>query len=297
MSVEPTNLTFMVDGRRLHVACWGEPTAPAVMLIHGLRDHCRNWDALASVLSAGFRVIAPDLRGHGDSDWASADGYALSSYVADLADVAEALDLQHYAIVGHSLGGALGLRVASAYPDRVTAFAGIECIELPIHRDEIAEPKSYSIRLRQWIERRRTVPLREARYYPSADDCRDRMQKEQPSLARETVTHLASHAIACESGKGWRWKFDPRVRYRAPEDQRGSDLDDILDGVSCPVLLFYGDRSWIPVLPAHRLGRLKNYSVSHVEGGSHWLHHEFPERFASEVLTFLHQNCRTRPDA
>jgi pimeloyl-ACP methyl ester carboxylesterase len=297
MIPQPSSLSVFVEGRRLNVACWGDERAPAVMLIHGMRDHCRNWDALAAALSPDFRVIAPDLRGHGDSDWATADGYALSAYVADLAGIADALGLHRYAIVGHSLGGALGLRVAATFPDRVTAFIGIECIELPIHRDEGREPTPYPVRLRNWIERRQAVAKRDGRFYPSLEDARARMHSEQPSLPEATIAHLARHGVAYEHGRGWRWKFDPLVRHRPPEDQRGADLDEILDAIACPALLVYGDKSFVPFPGAARLARVKNHSISHFAGGSHWLHHEFAERFASEVHTFLHLNCRTSPDA
>ncbi|MEO0033304.1 MAG: hypothetical protein RIS94_3062 [Pseudomonadota bacterium] len=297
MTGSPASLSVFVDGRRINMAVWGDPSAPAVMLVHGLRDHCRSWARIAGALAAEFRVIAPDLRGHGDSDWAGADGYGLPAYVADLADIAAALDLQRYAIVGHSLGGAIGLRVAAAYPDKVAAFAGIECIELPIQRDEANQPVPYPRRVRQWIERRQAAVGRDARYYATVEDACARMQREQPTLSHDTIAHLARHATAFDQGKGWRWKFDPRVWRRAPEDQRGADLDEILEAAACPVLLAYGDASWVPLPCPARLARLKNHSISHFAGGSHWLHHEFRERFTSEVLAFLRANFRTIPNA
>ncbi|MBC2670596.1 alpha/beta fold hydrolase [Novosphingobium piscinae] len=297
MSASPTCLTVAVAGRRIHVATWGQPNAPVVMLIHGMRDHCRSWDWIAPVLAEHYRVIAPDLRGHGESDWAGSDGYALPGYVADIADVAQALGLDRYAIVGHSLGGAIGLRVTAAFPDRVVAFAGVECIELPIHRDEAREPTPYPQRLRQWLERRQAAAIHSIRHYPTLEDACARMQREQPDIPAATVRHLVEHATVCDAGLGWRWKFDPRVRLRAPEDQRASDLDEVLDAVTCPVLLFYGDAGWIPVPGAPRLSRLGQYRISHYPGGGHWLHHQFTGRFTAEVLAFLDANCRTTDHA
>ncbi|MEL0253103.1 MAG: alpha/beta fold hydrolase [Novosphingobium sp.] len=64
------------------------------MLIHGMRDHCRSWDWIAAVLAQKFRIIAPDLRGHGDSDWAGRDGYALPAVAADSAVVAVGCGLE-----------------------------------------------------------------------------------------------------------------------------------------------------------------------------------------------------------
>ncbi|WP_225008845.1 alpha/beta fold hydrolase [Novosphingobium percolationis] len=297
MSGSPSSHTVFIDGRRLNVTTWGEESAPAVILIHGMRDHSRSWDRVAHALAAEYRVIVPDLRGHGDSDWADSDGYALSAYVADIADIAEALALKRYAIIGHSLGGAIGLRVASAYPDQVKVFIGIECIELPIQRDEAAQPTPYPVRLRQWIERRQAAAGRDMRHYATVDDASARMQREQPTLSPEIIGELARHAVAFDLGKGWRWKFDPRVKRRAPEDQHGTDLDQLLDAVACPVLLAYGDASWVPLPGPARLAHLKNHAISHFAGGSHWLHHEFHERFVSEALAFLHENRRTFQNA
>jgi len=115
------------------------------------------------------------------------------------------------------------------------------------------------------------------------------MQREQPALDGETIHHLARHAVAFDQGKGWRWKFDPHIRTRAPEDQRGSDLNDCLDALSCLVLLAYGDAGWVPLPSAPRLARLKTHVLSHFPGGGHWLHHQFRERFTAEVLALLNQ--------
>lgn len=294
MSAAPETVTVPVAGRRVNVAIWGKSDALAVVLIHGMRDHCRSWDTVAAALSGQFRIIAPDLRGHGDSDWAGADGYSLAAYAADIADVTAALGLDEYAIVGHSLGGAIGLRVAAAFPDRVTSFVGIECVELPIQREEADVPVSYAVRLRQWLDLRQAAVKREGRFYPTPQSACERMQREQPDLPEATIGHLARHAILHEQGKGWRWKFDPWVRLRAPEDQRASDLDEVLEAITCPVLLCYGDKSWIPLPPAERLARLTNHSISLFAGGSHWLHHQFVERFAAQVRAHIEANHRMK---
>lgn len=297
MNQGPSNQSVYVDGRRLNIVAWGDEAAPAVILIHGMRDHARSWDHTARALAADYRVIVPDLRGHGDSAWAGSDGYALSAYVADIADIADALRLDRHAIVGHSLGGAIGLRVAAAYPDRITALVGIECIELPIQRDEIDHPTPYPRRLREWIARRQGTEGSHGRHYASIEEACTRMARKQPTLPPEIIQHLARHAVAFDQGRGWRWKFDPRVMRRAPEDQHGIDLDQILDAILCPTLLAYGDASWIPLPPPARLARLKDHSISHFSGGTHWLHHEFHERFNAEVLAFLNKNLRTSDHA
>ena len=63
----PTSHTYFSQRLRLHYTDWGNPDAPPMILIHGGRDHCRNWDWVAQELRDDWHIIAPDLRGHGDS--------------------------------------------------------------------------------------------------------------------------------------------------------------------------------------------------------------------------------------
>ena len=65
----PTSRIYFSQRLRLHYVDWGNPTAPPLLLVHGGRDHCRNWDWVATALRCDWHVLAPDLRGHGDSQW------------------------------------------------------------------------------------------------------------------------------------------------------------------------------------------------------------------------------------
>lgn len=272
---------------RINVSTWGDPSAPPVLLLHGLRDHSRSWDWTAQALASRYYLIAPDLRGHGDSDWTELEGYALSSYVLDLADVASAFGLERYAIVGHSLGGALGLRLAAIFPDKVMAATGVECIEMPIVRDERDAPKPNPRRLRDWIEQRQKNRLRARSGYASLDEARSRMMREQQLLDAETIDHLLRHGVRRDGQGAWHWKFDPNLLPRAPHDQFGYEQDQILDAIECPVLLHYGDAGWVPIPPAARLARLRNHRIIPFPGGTHWLHHEQREKFIRSVTEFL----------
>ena len=80
----PESRFFESQGLRLHYADWGNEAAPPLLLVHGGRDHCRSWDRIARSLQPHFHVLAPDLRGHGDSDWTKGGSYALTEYVYDL---------------------------------------------------------------------------------------------------------------------------------------------------------------------------------------------------------------------
>ena len=81
----PASHTYFSQRLRLHYVDWGNPDAPPLILMHGGRDHCRSWDWVALALRDRYHVIAPDLRGHGDSQWVIGSGYAMIDYVYDLA--------------------------------------------------------------------------------------------------------------------------------------------------------------------------------------------------------------------
>ncbi len=74
---EPEDCFYDSHGLRLHYADWGNQAAPPLILIHGGLDHCRTWDAVARELQPHFHIMAPDLRGHGDSEWAKGSSYSL----------------------------------------------------------------------------------------------------------------------------------------------------------------------------------------------------------------------------
>ncbi|WP_067862523.1 alpha/beta fold hydrolase [Nocardia shimofusensis] len=105
------------DGVRINVRELG--AGRPVLLIHGWSLSSAAWDRQIRVLAeAGYRVLAMDLRGHGGSD-APLDGYEIGSLTADAADVLATSEVTGAAVVGWSLGGMVGLRLAHDRPDLV----------------------------------------------------------------------------------------------------------------------------------------------------------------------------------
>src|SRR5215475_9475030 len=118
--------TFFSQRLRLHYVDWGNPTKPPLLLLHGGRDHCRNWDWAAAALRDDWHVLAPDLRGHGDSAWSTDGSYAIAGYIYDLAQLVHQQRLAPVTIVAHSLGGQIALRYAGLSPDTVARLVAIE---------------------------------------------------------------------------------------------------------------------------------------------------------------------------
>ena len=293
-SPEPRSFVVTVDGRRLHVVTRGDPTAPTIVLVHGMRDHARSWDWTGTALADHFHVIAPDLRGHGDSDRAGSCGYGMAAFVLDLACIVEELNLAQFALVGHSLGGAIALRFAGAFPEKVSALCAIEAIELPIVRAHRVKPQVFPRRLRRWIDDERARSIRLPKSYETIADAERRMAQAHPNFDGDTVKHLVAHGLTATPGGRWQWKHDNAARLRAPEDAEGRDLDEILAAIACPTLLAYGDASWIALPPQKRLDLIRNHHLVLFPGVSHWLHHEARSDFLKTLTTFLDDNIGGR---
>ena len=92
---QPTFQFYSSRGLRLHYCAWGDPKLPPLLLIHGMQDHSRTWDGLVGCYAGRYRVIAPDLRGHGDSEWSKGSTYHPLDYVYDLVTLIKELSLIH----------------------------------------------------------------------------------------------------------------------------------------------------------------------------------------------------------
>src|SRR6516162_4786041 len=104
----PTSRIFFSQRLRLHYVDWGNPGGSPLLLVHGGRDHCRNWDWVAGALRRDWHVLAPDLRGHGDSQWSPDGNYTIAGYLYDLAQ-----RMQRWIDEGRALSARLPRRYAS----------------------------------------------------------------------------------------------------------------------------------------------------------------------------------------
>ena len=286
MENEPVDLSshnYVSQRLRLHYLDWGNRNAPPVVLVHGGRDHCRNWDWVAADLRTDDHVITPDLRGHGDSEWSSDGQYPINSLVYDLAQLVEQLQLAPVTLIGHSLGGSICLRYAGVYPEKVAKLVAIEGLGFTPGSAEIP----LESRVRQWIEDQRSLAARQPKRYSSVDDATDRMRKANPHLSAEQAGHLAVHGVNRNEDGTYSWKFDNYIRSRSPSDEV-PDLPYLWARITCPVLLAYGTKSWASnPRDDGRLAYFMRGRVAVFEDAGHWLHHDSTAEFLRELRDFL----------
>ena len=284
----PTSNSFISQRLRLHYVDWGNPAAPPLLLIHGGRDHCRSWDWAAEELRKGWHVIAPDLRGHGDSQWSPDGNYEMSSFVYDLAQLVHQLDLAPVTIVSHSMGGNISIRYTGLYPENVRKLVAIEGLgpspAVQAKRDEIGIRQ----RFRQWIEDKRNAAGRLPRRYPTLETALERMKAENTYLTDEQARHLTIHGASRNEDGTWSWKFDNYLNIWAAFDMPREDMLAIWRAIICPVLMMYGANSWASNPEKDgRIEHFKTASVVEFENAGHWLHHDQFDRFVAELAAFL----------
>lgn len=284
---EPASRHYFSQRMRLHYADWGNPDAPPLLLLHGGQDHCRSWDWVAAELQRDWHVIAPDLRGHGDSQWSQDGSYASAAYIYDLAQLIHQLQLAPVSIVAHSLGGNIALRYTGTYPENVRKLVAIEGLD-PMTSQGSEPERTIDQRMRDWIEKRRKLAERMPRRYASIDDSMQRMMEQNTRLTPEQARHLTIHGMNRNEDGSYSWKFDNYVRSRAPRDLPQGDIEHLLGCIACPTLLVYGKQSWASN-PADdgRIRHFRDAQVAAVDGAGHWVHHDRLDEFIALLRTFL----------
>ncbi len=284
----PISNSFISQRLRLNYVDWGNPDAPPLLLVHGGRDHCRSWDWVAEELRHDWHIIAPDLRGHGDSAWAPDGNYDLAPFVYDLAQLVHQLSLAPVTIVAHSMGGNIATRYTGLYPENVRKFVNIEGLGpspvIAAERDKLGIAQ----RFRTWIEDKRGAAARLPKRYPTLESALERMKSENTYLTDEQARHLTVHGVSRNEDGTWSWKFDNYLNVWAPFDFVQSELDTIWAAITCPTLLLYGANSFAS--NPDKDGRAKafnNASVIEYENAGHWLHHDQFDRFIADLRAFL----------
>ena len=284
----PTSRVYFSQRLRLHYVDWGNPEAPPLLLLHGGRDHCRNWDWVAEDLRRDWHIIAPDLRGHGDSQWSADGNYRMDGYIYDLHQLIHQQRLAPVSIVAHSLGGNIALRYTGLYPETVKQLVAIEGLG-PSPRS-VAKRAHLTLaeRMRAWVDEQRALAGRLPRRYGSIEEALGRMQEQNGHLTPERARHLTQHGVNQNEDGTYSWKFDNYVRSWAPYDMGYDEIERLWTQIACPTMLVYGKESWASNPEGDgRLAQFKTAKVVSVEGAGHWVQHDQLAVFLGHVRGFL----------
>jgi len=257
-------------GLRLHVIDQGG-RGPALVLLHGGSAHARWWDFVIPHLGTGIHVLALDLRGHGESDWAADGAYRIADYAADLAHVIEELGLESPALAGHSLGSFVALRYAVEHPQSLSALVVVD------GRASLGPASTRYMRLLAMLSPPSYATLDEAvaSFRPLPLD----------TIATPGVlAHVARHGVRQQDGR-WTTRFD-RASLGA---HSAFDLRDRLGDLECPVLFVRGEHS--TVISRATLAKLsaacrRGQSIE-IPGAFHHLPIDRPDLLGAAIRRFL----------
>jgi pimeloyl-ACP methyl ester carboxylesterase len=266
-----------LEGTELAYRVWGDQVDRGLVLVHGGAAHSRWWDHIGPLLAHGWRVVALDLSGHGDSG--RRDSYTLDAWGREiLAVVADAGITAPPVVVGHSMGGLVTLRLASLAGSRL---AGAVAIDSPV-RD--LPPEDRAARQRRAFGPLLVYPT------PEAAIARFRPVPNQPVLA-----YIADHVAATSirpAERGWTWKFDPRVFSRE------HFTPDLLTRLDCRVALFRAEHGIVSQqlsdVMYDRLGRAA--PVVEIPVAGHHIMLDQPIALVAALRTLLSDWDHSRPE-
>ena len=284
----PTSNHFVSQRLRLNYVDWGNADAPTLILQHGGRDHCRSWDWVAEELRRDWHVICPDLRGHGDSEWSPEGHYSMDAMVYDFAQLVHTLGQEKVTIVAHSLGGNVATRFTGLYPEKVARFVNIEGLGPPKHIRRQMEERGVGERMRQWIDDKRKAAGRSPRKYATRRDAYERMKEENSFLTDDQARHLTIHGTNRNEDGTWSWKFDNYVNVWSVADMPTSDVIDLWQAITCPILMLWGKNSFSQSPSTDgRIDHFRTARLIEYDDAGHWLHHDQFDRFMADVKAFL----------
>lgn len=211
-----------VEGARIHYRAWGKPGERVVVLVHGGAAHSGWWDHIGPHISAGHRIVALDLSGHGDSE--RRDDYSLETWAGEVLAVAAAEGAVLPIVFGHSMGGFVALMAAKLFGAQL---GGALAIDSPVQES--------SAEMKAWRAEGKKLPEHKVRPTREGIMARFRTLPSDDSSLEYIRAHIAAGSV-CEAEGGWIWKFDPNIFFHshmAPED---------LATARCPVALIRGER-------------------------------------------------------
>jgi pimeloyl-ACP methyl ester carboxylesterase len=271
----------LATGLTYSVLEWDGPGDLTFVLVHGFSDLGHMWHPVAEQLAQHGHVIAPDLRGHGDSDWVGPGGYYyFMDYVADLDDVIHQLARRRVILVGHSMGGSVCSYYTGTRPERPAGLMLLEGLGPPDMADADGP-----LRTATWIDAWRTARAK-VRPMATLDDAVRRLKKHDDRLDDALARRLAELGTRPVDG-GLAWKHDPLHTTFGPFAFRLQVAIKYWQRITCPVTIVDGADSRL-TLPAPERERRRAYFANHrhvvVAGAGHAIPRHQPARVAELIL-------------
>jgi pimeloyl-ACP methyl ester carboxylesterase len=280
-AAEPRDRTLSLRGLQIHFVEWGDTAAPPLVLLHGITGHARTWDTLATALTADWRVLALDQRGHGDSAAAPDGDYGVGAMADDLGAFADTLGLATFTLLGLSMGGRVAMGFAGAHPRRVERLVIVD-IAPDIHPPGMTRIRAQIANAPEAIE--------------SEEWAVETAMAANPRADVGELRHRIKHALRREPDGTLTWKYARDVREMMRRGGRREPLDlwERLTHITCPTLLVRGAESDVlsPELAQRMLAALPDGRLVEVPRAGHTVPGDRPAEFVEVVRRFLSPGAR-----
>jgi pimeloyl-ACP methyl ester carboxylesterase len=270
---------------------WGDEAAPPLLLAHGGMDFAGTYDVFAPLLAdAGYRVVAWDQRGHGDSGHAAM--YSWESDLRDALHVFDSVGQDPVPVVAHSKGGSLMLQLTNAVPHRVRTLVNIDGLPSRRNWPDVSDhqrTKLMSQEISGWLDNRRQMADGE-RKPGTIPELAARRKKMNPRLPDDWLQYLVT-IRARRDPDGWRWKIDAALRFGGFGPWRPEWSMMRLPDIGAPVLAILGTEEdplgWGTTEEDVRGHLPPQGRFARVEGAGHFVHIERPHDVLALVLEHI----------
>lgn len=278
-------LRVSAHGLTFPVLAWGEVGAPrgTALLLHGYMDAAANWDLVAPALAAaGFRVLAPDLRGYGDGPRTPPGSYYhFPDYLRDIEALHGALAPDaRLLLVGHSMGGVVSTLYAGTFPEAVARLVLIEGLGPPDNPKGVGVP-----RMRAFVETTRRAMAPET---PMTEEhALRRLRVHHTRISNELLLSRFRNLARQVGPDAYLWKSDPLHKTRSPTPFSAEVFREFAAAYPGPVLFVGGgEAGYHPPDENERLAAFADVRRVDVEGAGHMVHWTAPEALVTAILAF-----------
>ena len=271
LQTAPADRFITVNGLRIHYLEWGSADKPPLIMLHGIGRVARTFDHIAPHFASRYRVLAVDMRGHGDSAWDPKGAYLVEDYVKDIEAIAQQLRLKNIVIWGNSTGGRVAQVFAGLHPELVSAVIAEDVG--PERPREIAD--GMVNRLKQEDERG----------WASEDELFAQQKNANPRTGEEILRAYVRYGSKKRPDGRIIWKRDPAIGNGFVP----TELWRFVREIKSPVIYILGGRSTIvPAATQTELRKvLPQTEIATIPGAGHYPSEENPSEFAAIVDKFL----------
>lgn len=292
-SVQHTFLDANGCGLRLRVHRFTDgsraPSGLTLLLLHGYMDAGGTWDLVAPHLAReGHTLLAPDMRGFGESDPVGPGGYYhFVDYVADVDALARGLVApgERLGVIGHSMGGTVASLFAGSRPDRVHRLALLEGLGPPSMAASVALDRT-----RAWLRNLEQLD-RKPKPLESMDDAVRRLVANHPKVARDVLASRAKWLTRFDAEGRLVWAYDPLHRTTSPLPFQIEIFESFLAKIACPTLVVGGGVfGFHPADEPERIAKISNARVEELPAAGHMMHWTEPEALGRMLVDFFRED-------